>query len=176
MITGEKTIIKGLTKDSAPLIYQWVNQEQLRALTGTVYPVSEFEHEEWIKKAATASDKKLFLICHKESGNPIGTIGLKNIDYKNSNAELYISIGDQTHTANGQASGGYGTDAVATLTNYCFNSLNLHKVYVRVYSSNTRAIRCYEKAGFKTEGVLTQQHFGNGGYEDVIFMGIIRPF
>ena len=127
MITGEKTVLKGLTKESASLIYQWVNQEQLRALTGTVYPVSEYEHEEWIKKMATASDKKLFLICCKEENKPIGTVGLKNFDWLNRKAELFISIGDQAYV-----SGGYGTDAVKTLVKYAFDHLNLHKISARV--------------------------------------------
>lgn len=168
MISGEKTVLKGLTKESAPLIYEWVNQEQLRPLTGTVYPVSEYEHEEWVRKMATASDKKLFLICCKDSGTPIGTIGLKNFDWLNRKAELFVSIGDQAYV-----SGGYGTDAVATLVNYCFNSLNLHKISARVYASNTRAIRCYEKVGFKKEGLLIDEHFSGGVYENVQIMAVI---
>lgn len=173
MITGEKTIIKGLTKESAAKIYEWVNQEDLRALTGTIYPVSEYEHEDWIKQMATSKDKKLFLICDKQSGEAIGTIGLKNFDQHNRNADLFISIGSQSHISTKSYSGGYGTDAVKTLVEYCFNNLNLHKVSVRVFVSNQRAVRCYEKAGFKREGLLKEHHFSNGKYEDVILMGMI---
>lgn len=172
MISGTKIILKGITKDCAPLIYQWVNREELRALTGTRYPVSEYEHEEWIKKATTAVDKKIFLICDKKSGEPIGTIGLRNFDYVNSNAELFISIGNTDFLAKG----GYGTDAVAVLVDYCFRNLNLHKISLRVFESNVRAIRCYEKVGFLKEGVLIDQHFRNGSYENVVVMYMISPF
>lgn len=169
MIAGEKTVLKGLTRESAALIYEWVNREELRPLTGTVYPVSEYEHEEWVKKMATASDKKLFLICCKDGGKPIGTVGLKNFDWLNRRAELFVSIGD-----GGYVSGGYGTDAVKTLVHYCFNSLNLHKISARVYESNPRAIRCYEKVGFKKEGLLMDEHFSSGAYENVVVMAIIN--
>ena len=68
--------------------------------------------------------------------------------------------------------GGYGTDAVSILVKYCFHSLNMHKVYLHVFETNTRAIRCYEKAGLKTEGVLIEHHFNNGVFENVLVMGI----
>ena len=172
MISGNKIVLKGITKESAPLIYQWVNREELRALTGTRYPVSEYEHEEWVKRMATASDKKLFLICDKENDLPIGTIGLKNFDHVNSNADLFVSIGNPDYLAKG----GYGSDAVATLVEYCFRSLNLHKISLRVFESNARAIRCYEKVGFVKEGVLIDQHFRDGAYENVVAMGMISPY
>lgn len=176
MITGEKTFLRGIVKEDAPIIYQWVNLESLRASTGTLYPISEYEHEDWIKRTVTASDKKLFMICDKESGTPIGTIGLKNFDNLNRRVELYISIGNEKFLSNPNSKGGFGTDAVKTLVNYCFTHLNIHKVTLNVYESNKRAIRCYEKAGFIQEGVLKQHHFSNGKYEDVFVMGIISDY
>lgn len=175
MITGEKTILKGLTRESASLIYKWVNQEELRALTGTVFPVSEYEHDEWIKSVALSAEKKIFLICTKNDERAIGTIGLEKFDYISRNVELFISIGEQSYISPNNQQGGYGTDAVATLVNFCFKSLNMHKVLLRVFESNSRAIRCYEKVGFKKEGTLIDHHFSNGKYENVIIMGIIAP-
>ena len=65
MITGEKTVIKGITKENSTDIYNWVNREELRNLTGTLYPVSEYEHEEWIKRQTTSSDRKLLYMTRK---------------------------------------------------------------------------------------------------------------
>lgn len=169
MISGDKIKIKGLTKNSQEKIYAWVNDEELRKLTGTIYPISEFEHEEWIKNVATSKEYKVFMISEKEKNLDIGTIGLKNFDYLNSNVELFISIGNRSYL-----NGGYGTDAVRTMTKYVFNRLNLHKVYLKVFESNKRAIRCYEKVGFKKEGILKDHCFIEGKYENVIVMGILK--
>lgn len=171
MIIGEKVVIQGITKESAHQIYRWVNSEELRSLTGTVYPVSEYEHEKWIECQATASDRKLFIVSDKESKECIGTIGLKNFDWINRNVELYVSLGG-LFTSEKVCGGGYGTDAVSTLIKYCFRNLNMHKVYLHVFESNKRAIRCYEKAGMKTEGVLIDHHFQNGEFENTLVMGI----
>lgn len=66
-----------------------------------------------------------------------------------------------------------GADAVNTLVRFCFMHLNLHKVYLYVFESNQKAIRCYEKAGFLVEGILKEQHFSQGKYENVLVMGRI---
>lgn len=173
MISGEKVIIKGITKSSAERIYHWVNQEHLRSFTGTLYPVSEYEHEDWIRRQVTSDDRKLFLICDKSSEKEIGIIGLKNFDYIHRHVELFVSIGEQSYLQNNQ--GGYGSDAVRTLVNYCFRHLNFHKVYLYVFASNKRAIRAYEKCGFVREAELRDHHFQNGKYENVYIMGILAP-
>ena len=92
MITGEKVVLKGIMRDNVSEIYRWVNMEELRPLTGTVYPVSEYEHENWIERQTTSPDRKLFVVCDKENQKPLGTIGLKNIDWINRNVELFISL------------------------------------------------------------------------------------
>lgn len=92
MISGEKVIIKGLTKEDAKRIYDWVNIEELRTLTGTLYPISEYEHGEWIKRVTTSSATKLFLVADKTTNKPLGTLGLKNFDNTNRHVELFISL------------------------------------------------------------------------------------
>ncbi len=105
MIVGNKVLICGLTHESAAKIYEWVNQPELKQLTGTLYPVSEYEHNAWIQNKAQSSNSKLFLIKDKESCKDIGTIGLKNIDWVNRNAELFISLGNVEYIS--KFGGGY---------------------------------------------------------------------
>ena len=60
------------------------------------------------------------------------------------------------------------------MLNHGFKTLNLNRIYLRVYENNLRAIRVYEKTGFRQEGQLRQAHFQDGSYMDVILMGILR--
>ena len=91
------------------------------------------------------------------------------VDWKNRNAELGIAIWKKDYWGKG-----YGADAIKTLLKYAFHELNLHKVYLRVYDFNKRAIRCYEKAGFKKEGILREVFWRNGKWHDTILMGILQ--
>jgi len=69
---------------------------------------------------------------------------------------------------------GYGTDTMITFLDYLFNELGLHRVYLRVQSYNTRALKCYEKCGFIQEGVLRHHCFTRGKHYDELLMGILR--
>jgi len=42
---------------------------------------------------------------------------------------------------------------------YAFTELNLHRIDLDVFEFNRRAIRSYEKAGFKYEGTGTGAYF-----------------
>ncbi len=60
------------------------------------------------------------------------------------------------------------------MVKYAFDVLNMHRVQLEVFESNPRGIRCYEKIGFKREGVLREGHYRNGKYDNVVVMGILR--
>jgi diamine N-acetyltransferase len=84
-------------------------------------------------------------------------------------AEFGIVIGDKSYWNQG-----YGTEAVRLLVRFGFHTLNLNRIFLRVYETNPRAIRAYEKAGFTSEGRERQAEFRNGKYIDVLRMSILR--
>ena len=55
-----------------------------------------------------------------------------------------------------------------------FETLNLNRIFLRVYANNPRAIRSYEKVGFVHEGTMRQSAYKDGQYIDVVFMSILR--
>jgi RimJ/RimL family protein N-acetyltransferase len=61
-----------------------------------------------------------------------------------------------------------------TLAGWGFNTLNLNRIFLRVFADNARAIRAYEKVGFQHEGRLRQDNYFNGGYRDTLLMGLLR--
>jgi RimJ/RimL family protein N-acetyltransferase len=48
------------------------------------------------------------------------------------------------------------------------------RVELEVVNYNLRAIRCYEKCGFITEGKKRNRYFSQGKYHDTLIMGILR--
>ena len=64
---------------------------------------------------------------------------------------FHISIGEPD--AWGQ---GYGTEATGLMLWLAFERIGLHRVGLSVFSFNERAIRSYEKAGFRLEGRLAR--------------------
>lgn len=83
--------------------------------------------------------------------------------------EVGIFIGDKNYWNKG-----YGTDAMRILIRFIFEQMNINKIKLNVYEFNPRAVRCYEKCGFKKEGTLRQEIFRDGKYYDQYIMSILR--
>jgi RimJ/RimL family protein N-acetyltransferase len=109
------------------------------------------------------------MICEIATGQPVGSVYIRDIDKTHNKAEYGIFIGEDS--ARGK---GYGTAAAKLMICYCFEELMLHRLFLRVYAENSRAIRSYEKAGFEKEAYLRDDVFVDGVYKDIILMGIVN--
>jgi len=69
---------------------------------------------------------------------------------------------------------GLGTETISLLLKHGFETLNLNRIALKVYSDNPRARRTYEKTGFVHEGTLRQAVYKNGHYGDIELMSILR--
>lgn len=104
-----------------------------------------------------------------DSDSYLGTISLKNIDAKHRNAEYAISM---TKHAIGTGAAFVATTALMSIA---FEELNLHKVYLNVFSDNVRAIRFYEKFGFVREGLFKDHVYVKETFRDLYWYGYINP-
>ncbi|NLL47935.1 MAG: GNAT family N-acetyltransferase [Firmicutes bacterium] len=93
----------------------------------------------------------------------IGEIELDHIAWRSGEAELKIDIFDPL-----MHNHGYGTDAIITLLEQAFLTMNLTRIYLRVQASNEKALHCYEKVGFRKEGRL--QRLTESNTEEEIFL------
>ena len=94
------------------------------------------------------------IIVLEEGDRPIGSVYLRDIDEEHKKAEYGIFIGEPDCYQKG-----YGTEAAQLMCEYAFSYLGLHKVMLRVYADNERAIKSYEKAGFVKEAYLKDDVF-----------------
>ncbi|HSL93185.1 MAG TPA: GNAT family protein [Bacillota bacterium] len=170
MLEGQRTRLRALEKSDIDNFMTWVNNREItQYLLALSVPVSRAFEEKWLDNAVyhTATDK-VFAI-ETLDGEYLGNCGLHSIDSISRHAELGIVIGNTKYLSRG-----YGTDAIQTLLRLAFDSLNLEKVYLRVYGNNTRGIRCYEKCGFETVGRLKRHRFVNGQWQDEVLMEVFR--
>jgi aminoglycoside 6'-N-acetyltransferase len=69
-------------------------------------------------------------------------------DYRHAGIDLFL--GTPYHDR------GLGTDAVRTMARHRIHDLGHHRLTIDPAAHNERAIRCYEKAGFKRVGVMRE--------------------
>jgi RimJ/RimL family protein N-acetyltransferase len=109
-----------------------------------------------------------FAIIEKEKETVIGNCGLMNVDFISRKADLGIFIGDKELRGKG-----YGAEAIMLLLDFAFNILNLNNIMLTVKEFNSRAIKCYEKCGFKTIGRRREAEiFGSKRYDE-IYMDVL---
>lgn len=110
--------------------------------------------------------ERRFIITNEEKY--VGLIELVELDYIHRKAELQIII-----SPNYQGNG-FSKQAIYKALQYAFQILNLHKVYLIVSNFNEKAIHIYEKMGFTKEGVLREEFYVNGAYQDATRMSIFK--
>jgi diamine N-acetyltransferase len=172
MIYGERIRLRAINRDDLPQFVEWLNDPEVRQGVAHYLPFSIHDEERWFDQMSKQPmDEHPLMIEVKTEADwvAIGDCGLFGIDRRVRVAELGIFIGDKTYWNRG-----YGSEAVALLLEHGFNTLNLNRIFLRVYENNPRAIRAYEKTGFVHEGRLRQGHFHNGEYLDVLLMGVLR--
>jgi RimJ/RimL family protein N-acetyltransferase len=172
MIVGEKVRLRPIERDDLPRFVQWFGDPEVRRHLALYLPFSLAQEERWFDNLLDRLERRqdVALAVETAQGVHIGSMGLHAIDWKNRSAELGIVIGEKAYWNQG-----YGTDAIRTMLGLAFGEMNLHRVFLRVDADNARAIRCYEKAGFRREGTSRQAVFREGVYVDQYVMSILRP-
>lgn len=131
---------------------------------------SEKKIKEWMEKRMEKDGKDSFRFSIRtlEDDKFIGDVSIHPI-WSHSDAWVGIAIGERKYWGKG-----YGSDAMRLIVQYGFIELNLRRVSLALHSYNTRALKSYEKAGFKMEGAMRQDTLREGRRTDSYFMGILR--
>lgn len=158
-----------MTAEDTDDIVSWRNSEKVRKRFIYQGTFTREGHENWIRTMVETGKVVQMMICEISTGKAVGSVYVRDIDATHHKAEYGIFIGEDD--ARGK---GYGTAAAKLMIRYCFEELQLHRLFLRVYADNVRAIRSYEKAGFVKEAYLRDDVFIDGEYKDIVLMGIIR--
>jgi RimJ/RimL family protein N-acetyltransferase len=171
MLHGEKVVLRVLNRADLPRIWQFNNDLEVELAGGGDPPMPqslERLQAEFDQQAARGGrDNADFAI--EADGIVIGNCGLRDFSEAHRTCELGISIGDKDYWGKG-----YGRDAVRLLVQYAFQYRNMRKVFLRVWGNNERGIRSYRAVGFIEEGRLRQHVWSDGGYHDLVYMGLLR--
>jgi RimJ/RimL family protein N-acetyltransferase len=171
MWRGDKIELGPIQREYLLKYVEWLNDWEVgRFLVPGVPFLFNLEDEtDWFEQRRKDKSSMVFAILALPEKQLIGNCGLHNLDWKNRAAVFGIFIGDKNCWNKG-----YGTDATRTLLRFAFEQLGLNRVELEVYDFNPRAIRAYEKAGFRRDGVRRQALYRDGAFHDIYLMGIVR--
>jgi RimJ/RimL family protein N-acetyltransferase len=168
---GTKVRLREYRKEDIKLAKDFMNNPEIRKFLypGIPYLITLEDEEKWYESNTSLKDEYSFAIETLTEKKYIGGCGVNKIDWKNSVAEVGVVIGNTEYLGKG-----YGTDAMRILIKFIFNQMNIHKIRLKVFSFNKRAIKSYEKCGFIVEGRMREEIFRDGKYHDNIVMGMLK--
>jgi RimJ/RimL family protein N-acetyltransferase len=171
VLRGRSVFLRATERADIDRFVRWFNDGEMLAFIGMRAPMSRAAEERWFERMLEAEgrDAYHFVICMRDDGRPVGTIGFFDLNLVNGSVELGITIGEKELWGRG-----LGTDAVEVLVDFGFGELRLERIMLKVYDYNLRARRAYEKVGFTHEGMERHAAFRAGKYHDVHIMSILR--
>ena len=168
-IKGEKINLRPPTNADAEFYSSRLNDPEIREALFLALPTGVELQEEKLCEYSKSENTVVFTIVDKNSNKAVGQTALFRIDYINGNAVFFLAILDSDYW-----SLGLGSEATKLMMRYAFDTLNLNRIQLHVYSENKPAIRIYNAVGFKKEGVLRQAMFRSGAYHDFWVMGMLK--
>lgn len=166
-LVGERIYLSPQNVEDYEKYAEWLNDFCVTDYTGRSYRMVSLERAK--EMISTPKDECVQMaIVQLSNDELIGQMGLYEINSINRTATLGIFIGNDKFRNNG-----YGTEAIKLLLDFGFNYLNLNNINLDVIEFNERAIKCYQKCGFKEYGRRKQSKFINGKYYDTVEMEIL---
>jgi RimJ/RimL family protein N-acetyltransferase len=168
MLCGKRVILRAIEPPDLPNYVRWFADPEVLAYFGLYQPQNLAQEQTWYERQNENSSSVNFAIDFE--GRHVGGCGFANIDAKNQHAEVGLFIGEKALWDQG-----LGKDVLATLVNYGFDFLNLHRIYLRVFANNQRAVHAYEQIGFVHEGRFRETKWRHGRWLDFLYMMSYAP-
>jgi RimJ/RimL family protein N-acetyltransferase len=167
MIKGSTVNLRRLKIDDLPYILKWRQDAELSRYYDEL-PINmpvEIEQEIHTK---ISSPNRLDLIIETKKGEAIGVVFLRNIRWKDRNAELHAMVGekDKRHIF-------FGVEAEFLLLLYAFRKLNMHKIYGRMIEYAKEQEALVKEIGFEKEVVFRKFIYQKGRYWDLYIYGLL---
>jgi len=167
-LIGEKCYLSPISIEDAEQYAEWLNDLEVSTNLLVANQQITLQKEIEILTEMSKNQSQIFGIIDLKSDKLIGNCSLFKINHRNRKAEFGIFIGDKKFWNKG-----YGTEAAKLILDYGFNILNLNNIMLEVFSYNKRAIKSYEKVGFKTIGKRRETLIIGSKKYDEIFMDIL---
>jgi RimJ/RimL family protein N-acetyltransferase len=172
-VTGdraERHVLRGFREDDLGVLADWWQHEDIRDVQSD-WPVPR--PPEVLKDVFRAWGNNdpagdSFALAVDSGGTLAGYVAVFGFRTPGRTGELAVMLGPE-HQGRG-----LGRLAMTELLHLAFTRLELHRVEVRVFSVNARALGLYSSLGFVEEGRLRERVFQGGRRHDEVVLGMLR--
>ncbi len=152
------------SSEDVPRVASWLQRSTIRRAFFTSFPVAPEDLETLLVH------DHLSLFCAIEAeGHLVGLIGGAREHESAARIEMRKLVGDAAWRGRG-----VGTRATMLWLYLVFQIHELNKVFLHSLDTNIRNINLNSRFGFELEGILRNEHAVDGGFVDVLRMGLTR--
>ncbi len=165
--------LRALEPEDVDILYKWENDTNIWKVSNTIAPFSRYILRQFIEnqKYDIYETRQIRLIIEsKQSGKPVGSIDIFDIDPYNQRAGIGILIYDTKDQGQG-----YASSALAALIRYCFHILCFNQLYCNILSNNTRSLNLFKSKGFAVVGLKREWVKTTTDWLDEYMLQLINP-
>ena len=137
------------------------------ARLGDISMVNMRSQQQWFLGLHQDPNRRYFVLCSSEV-EFLGIVRMDEIDWINRSVRVGGDILPKYQHR------GHGSKMFDLIKKYCFDYLNMHRLWLLVLEKNDIARNMYVKAGFVEEGRQRQAIFRDGCYQDYVMMSLLR--
>jgi RimJ/RimL family protein N-acetyltransferase len=164
---GDRIYIEPVCLDDAEFLIELRNDPYVWSNMTNPHMLVLSQQKKWIDSIDHIS-KKYFIVYAQKTKERIGLIRCDEIDYLNQSMRVGADI---TKKFRGK---GFAHEIYALIKKYCFDYLNMHRLWLSVLATNDKAINLYQQQNFIQEGRYREAIFRDGKYHDYVIMSILK--
>ncbi len=167
-ISGKLCYLSPINPEDAERFTEWINNFEVTFYMNQFQKNIGKQLGEKIISEHAMNGNQMYSIIDNETQKVIGYCNLFDINFQSDTAEAGIMIGERNFWNRG-----FGKEALTLLLDIGFNTLNLRNILIRVFDFNKRAVKCFEKVGFKKIGKRRNSVYRAGKIYNIIYMDIL---
>lgn len=168
MFYSDKVAIRAIEEDDLPFLTDLRNFPSTWTNLGTVQFLNLESQKLWLVSLAKDKTRAYYMLIDARSNARLGLIRMDEIDHINKS----IRVGCDIHPHwRGQ---GFGTQAYKLIFNFCYDELNMNRVWLLVLEDNEVARNLYKKVGMHEEGIMREAIYRDGRFKNYIIMSKLR--
>jgi len=158
-------------REDLKLLRDWRNIQSFRRNFREFRELSMANQEAWFNKVSLSPNDFMFIIERLDDKTPLGVCGLLYVNWVIRSADYSFYIGHEEAYIDSK---GYAEEASHLLIQYGFHTLNLHKIWMELYSYDHRKIDFFTgKFKFNKDGMLRDNCFEDGKYHDSFVFSLL---
>lgn len=169
VLVGKQVRLEPLTEAVFDGVWAMLHEPEGRRLTGTHASFTADQIREWLASRRDQHDRADWAVVRIEDGGFLGEAVILDFDSINETAGYRVALYHPRAYGHG-----YGTEITGLVVAYALDTVGLSRLGLEVFDFNTRAIRVYEKCGFRVEGLKRGALQWDGQRHDALLMSIRR--